>query len=81
MKHRDLDFLDFSKEQIYNALIRFKDKYPTVYEQYFLNELKKPFDPFERQSFFVISDEDMELLNKEPAPLKVLVPVTIEEDE
>lgn len=75
------EFLDYSKEQVYNALVRLKDQYPAVYKHFFLYELEKPFNPFERQSFLVISEQDAELLKGEPAPLKVLVPVTIEKDE
>lgn len=79
MSHKE--FSDYSKEQIYNALVRFKDQYPAVYKHFFLYELEKPFNPFERQSLFIISEQDAEYLKGEPAPLKVLVPVTIEEDE
>lgn len=75
------DLLKYSKEQLINALHRVGRSYPAVYKHFFLYELEKPYSPFDSQAIVLLTKEDEELLSKDPAPLKVLVPVVIEEDE
>jgi hypothetical protein len=38
---------------------------------------KKPFNPFKREPFVVVSKEDMKYLQGTPVPLKVAIPVCI----
>jgi hypothetical protein len=75
------DLLKYSREQIINALHRVWRKYPAVYRHFFLYELEKPYSPFDSQAIVFLTKEDEELFNRELAPLKVLVPMVIEEDE
>lgn len=39
---------------------------------------EKPFSPFERREFWPVSEEDLEYLRGEPAPLKIMYEVAIE---
>ena len=75
------DILDYSYEQIVNALHRMRRAYPAVYKHFVQYELEKPYSPFDSQAIVLLSKEDAKKLEGEPAPLKVLVPVVIEEDE
>jgi hypothetical protein len=47
----------------------------------FGNPTKKSFDPFDRKAGLKLTVVDAGLLNGIPAPLKILVPVKIEDDE
>lgn len=77
----DDELFKYSREQILNALHRFRRKYPASYKHFFLYELEKPYSPFDSQAIVFLTEEDAKKFNGEPAPLKVLVPVVIEEDE
>jgi len=72
------DIFKYSHEQIINALHRFQRRYPASYKAFFLSELEKPYSPFDPVAIVYLSKEDEELLSREPAPLKILVPVKIE---
>ena len=75
------DLLNYSREQLINALHRVGRQYPAVYKHFFLYELEKPYSPYDPVAMVFLTKEDEELLKREAAPLKVLVPVVIEEDE
>lgn len=78
----------YSSEEILEALLRFKEDYPACYKAFFMDELKKihgepmsPYNPFYARTFQRISEEDMEYLRGEPAPLMITIPVVIEKDK
>lgn len=63
-----------SREEIVETLKRIHEKYPAVFEHFFMYEL--------RQQQTIISKEDMEYFKGTPAPLKIIVPnIVIEEDD
>lgn len=56
------EFRKYTKEQIYEALVRLKVEYPAVYKHFFLAELERPFSPFTRQPVIFLTEEDTKKL-------------------
>lgn len=61
----------YSREELIDTFKRIHKQFPAVFEHFFMEELRG-------QKHF-ISKKDAELLKGTPAPLKILVPVKIEE--
>ncbi len=67
----DYQINQYSREEIVQSLKRIRDKYPNVFEHFFMHEL--------RRQPMIISEKDAKYLQGTPAPLKITIPVTIEE--
>lgn len=76
-----IEFWHYHDNYIYNILDQFKLEYPASYKSFFLYELEKPYSPFDRELFIELTEEDLDLLKQKPAPLKLLVPVKIKDDD